>query len=296
MMFSDLIGMPSRPCFRLVDHLVKDVNGVLVNVSHLKEEKQDEGNVVHGGSFEKVDFSRKLSGVLGDHIAILPSNLTNDFDKFWEHEMGGWGSGRRRSSKATTLDYLELDVRRLQRDGLLEVRRSFNWRWTRNGEPVADINIIPENDRVVLIYRTQQSDQERTEQNYPVLLERTPCNYGGERVWFRCPVAGCGRRAAILYGEKIFACRFCRHLAYPCQNASSERRAISRANVFRERLGDRGSIFDPFPLRPKGMHLRTYYGLGWRYENAALKALKRVGCKLGMTFEDATENGKPSQV
>ena len=210
--------------------------------------------------------------------------------------MGGSGSGRRRSWKATTLDYLELDVRRLQQDGLLEVRRSFNWRWTRNGEPVADINIIPENDRVVLLYRIQQSDQERSEQNYPILLERTPCNYGGERVWFRCPVAGCGRRVAILYGEKIFACRFCRHLAYPCQNASSERRAISRANAFRERLGQRGCIFDPFPLRPKGMHLRTYYGLRWRYENTALIALKHVGRKLGMTFEEAMENGKPSQV
>jgi hypothetical protein len=42
------------------------------------------------------------------------------------------------------------------------------------------------------------------------------------------------------------------------------------------------------------MHLRTYYALQWRYENAALIALKRVGCKLGMTFEKAMENGKPS--
>ena len=203
--------------------------------------------------------------------------------------MGGWGSGRRRSSKATTADYLQLDVRRLQRDGLLDLRRSFNWWWTRNSEPVADINIIPENDRVVLTYRTQQTDREQTEQNYSILLERTPCNYGGERVWFRCPVAGCRRRAAILYGEEIFACRICRQLAYPCQNATSERRAISRANAFRERLGHRGSIFDPFPLRPKGMHLRTYYGLKWRYENAALIALQRVGSQLGMTFEKPTE-------
>ena len=207
--------------------------------------------------------------------------------------MGGWGSGRRRSSKATTADYLQLDVRRLQQDGLLEVRRFFNWRWTRNGEPLGDLNIRPEDDRVILIRRTRQPGEEWTEQEYPVLLERTFCNYGGERVWFRCPVVGCGRRAAILYGERVFACRLCRHLAYPCQNASSERRAISRANAFKERLGHRGSIFDPFPLRPKGMHLRTYYGLQWRYENAALIAIKRVGCKLGMTFEEAMENGKP---
>jgi hypothetical protein len=40
------------------------------------------------------------------------------------------------------------------------------------------------------------------------------------------------------------------------------------------------------------MHLRTYYGLRWRYENAALIALKRVGCKLEIRFEEAMENGK----
>jgi hypothetical protein len=69
MMVSDLIGMPSRPCFRLVDHLVKDVNGVLGDASLLREEKQEEGNEVHGDTSEKVDFSRNLSGVPGDHIA-----------------------------------------------------------------------------------------------------------------------------------------------------------------------------------------------------------------------------------
>jgi hypothetical protein len=60
MMIPDLIGMSSRPCVRLVDHLVKDVNGVLRDSSLLKEEKQEESSVVHGEASEKVDFSRKL--------------------------------------------------------------------------------------------------------------------------------------------------------------------------------------------------------------------------------------------
>ena len=96
--------------------------------------------------------------------------------------MGGYGSGKHWGSKDTTADYIQLDVRRLQRDGLLERRWSFNWRWTQNGEPRANINIRPENDRIILDYRTRPRGSEWIEQEYPVLLERTPCHYGGERV------------------------------------------------------------------------------------------------------------------
>jgi hypothetical protein len=49
-------------------------------------------------------------------------------------KMGGFGSGRGQSGKDTTSDYRALDVRRLQRDGLLTPGRSFGWNWTRNGE------------------------------------------------------------------------------------------------------------------------------------------------------------------
>jgi hypothetical protein len=45
-------------------------------------------------------------------------------------------------------------------------------------------------------------------------IERTPCNLGGSRHWFICPVVGCGRRVAILYGGGIFACRQCHRFAY----------------------------------------------------------------------------------
>ena len=65
--------------------------------------------------------------------------------------MGGWGSGRGRSGKDTTSDYRALDVRRLQRDGLLTPGRSFGWNWTRDGETVASI----ERDAVANIRKAQ---------------------------------------------------------------------------------------------------------------------------------------------
>jgi hypothetical protein len=52
------------------------------------------------------------------------------------------------------------------------------------------------------------------DEQYPVRIERTPCNLGGSRHWFICPAVGCGRRAAILYGGGNFACRRCHQLAY----------------------------------------------------------------------------------
>lgn len=52
-------------------------------------------------------------------------------------------------------------------------------------------------------------------------LETTPCNYGGERFWFLCPMevngSVCGKRAGKLYlppGEKLFGCRHCCDLTY----------------------------------------------------------------------------------
>ena len=64
--------------------------------------------------------------------------------------MGGFGSGRRQGGKDTTSDMRMLDVRRLQRDGLLTPGRAFGWQWTRNGEEVASIQIRTEIDRVML--------------------------------------------------------------------------------------------------------------------------------------------------
>src|SRR5437868_2536565 len=165
--------------------------------------------------------------------------------------MGGWGSGRRWASKDTTADYRQLDVRRLQRDGLLERRWGFNWRWTRNGEAVGNINIRPEDDRVILNYRTRESGGEWIEKEYSVILERTPCHYGGERVWFRCPAVRCGRRVATLYGGTIFACRHCHRLGYESQRESVSARADSRAWRIRERCGGGGCLLDPM-FEPRG--------------------------------------------
>jgi hypothetical protein len=201
--------------------------------------------------------------------------------------LGGWGSGRRWASKETTGDYLQLDVRKLQRCGVLERRYTFSWKWSRyDGEPIGTISILPEADRLILSYRDRRPGGEWTDQNYSVLLDRTPCQYGGERVWIRCPAKGCGRRVAILYGGSIFACRNCYRLAYPSQRQSVGDRADARAWAIRERCGGWGSLFDPV-FRPKGMHRRTFRRLEQAYEMACGLSAVSIAARLGMDPEQA---------
>jgi hypothetical protein len=200
--------------------------------------------------------------------------------------MGGWGSRRRWASRETTGDYLQLDVRRLQKCGALERRYTFSWRWSRSdGEPIGNISIRPEADRVILSYRDRRPGGDWTDQNYSVRLERTPCHYGGERVWFRCPAMGCGRRVAVLYGGAIFACRHCYRLAYPSQRQCVSDRAVARAWAIRERCGGWGCLFDPV-FRPKGMHRRTFRRLEQAYDMACRISNSSIVARMGLTPEE----------
>lgn len=193
--------------------------------------------------------------------------------------MGGFGSGRQ-GGKGTTNSYRVLDVRRLQRDGLLMPGRAFGWSWTRNGETVASIQVRTEADQVILMYSHRSGGGEWKREEYPVSLDWTPCNYGGRRAWFRCPAAGCGRRVALLYlgGAGIFACRHCHRLAYACERETADDRAARRADRIRERLGWDMGILNPPGWKPKGMHWRTFKRLESQHDafvNASLAGMAR---------------------
>jgi hypothetical protein len=151
-----------------------------------------------------------------------------------------------------------LDIRRLQRDGLLTPGRAFGWNWLRNGETVASINIRTEADRVILNYRSRSNGGEWQAVEYPVYLEWTGLHFGGWRAWFLCPARGCGQRMAILYGGSIFACRHGHKLAYASQRETADDRAIRRADNIRRRLGWEPGILNGNGNKPKGMHWRTY--------------------------------------
>lgn len=177
--------------------------------------------------------------------------------------MGGFGSGRRwhYGSHDTTNDYRIIDVRRWARLGVLRPGYWGGWQWTRSGAVIASIQVYVETDRVSLSYRHRSHGGEWIDENYPVRLDWTPCSFGGQRPWFRCPARGCGRRVAILYGGAIFACRHCYKLAYPSQRETWDDRALRRADRIRARFGWEPGILNRPGVKPKGMHWRTFMRL-----------------------------------
>ena len=120
---------------------------------------------------------------------------------------------------------------------MLTPGRCSTWTWRRRGEGVGSIQMRAEQERVILTYSHQRAGEEWKREEYPVLIERTPCHLGGSRPWFICPAQRCGRRVAILYGGGIFACRHCHRLAYESARESAGDRAARKADRLRDRLG-----------------------------------------------------------
>lgn len=197
--------------------------------------------------------------------------------------MGGFGSGKH-GGKDTTNNYRSLDVRKLQRERMLTPGHAFQWQWTRDGKEVASIHMQIEVNCVILDYRTRSNGGDWQPMEYPVYLEWTGCNYGGQRAWFLCPATGCGRRVAKLFmgGSGIFACRHCYRLAYASQRENGDSRATRRADKIRERLGWEPGILNGRGRKPKGMHWRTFDRLSAEHDVFVGLSLAGMAERLGL--------------
>jgi hypothetical protein len=182
--------------------------------------------------------------------------------------MGGFNSGSNQHGKDTTQGRNAIDVRRWQRDGLLTPGKRFESSWTRNGRDNGAISVIVNTDSVSLIYRHGGD----TDMNYPVRIEWTPCNYGGQRAWWQCPC--CGRRVALLYSGKKFACRQCHRLDYASTRTAAGDKPFERADRVRGRLGWCAGIARGPGDKPKGMHWKTYSWLLTKLDEHSRAAIR----------------------
>lgn len=191
----------------------------------------------------------------------------------------------RYGTKSAVEDYRALDVRSLARGGALQAGRACNWAWWRDGDMVARIGIRAEECSIRLTYKANGEPQD-----YCVQLDWAACHYGGRRAWFICPAVGCARRAAKLYGGKIFACRHCHRLNYASQQWSRKDRANNSSWRLRRKMGcDFGWLDGRAECvpRPKGQHQKTYarhIARLQRYEARAEASLDVMLARLGKKF------------
>lgn len=77
---------------------------------------------------------------------------------------------------------------------------------------------------------TNQFTGEKDDVSYVVELDKTPCNLGGVRHWFICPLVKdgvpCRKRVRKLYmNSRYFGCRTCQDLTYSSQRLATNRYA-----------------------------------------------------------------------
>jgi len=159
-----------------------------------------------------------------------------------------WGAGRP-SHNLKESDSRAIDVRCWQREGLLR-GGYFGWQWTDTdtGDVRASIGVQVGGGHVCLIYTSNEQSVRDT-----VNLTHTPCQYGGQRVWFECPK--CHERCAKLfmrYGR--FRCRKCNQIAYTSQSKDIFGRAWQAQRKIEKML-------EPNWQRPKYMHHKTHMRL-----------------------------------
>ncbi len=184
--------------------------------------------------------------------------------------MGGTGSGNRYrwGAKASTDACDRFDLSSLSRRGWLRPGSSGTARWWRGERETSSIGWAVDGEAGTATDLELRYAVEGEEVGYRVPIAWTPCHFGGQRPWFVCPGAGCGRRVGVLYGRRLFLCRRCHDLAYESTREDSGGRALRKARKIRERLGGSANLLEPFPPKPKGMHWRTYARLA-REEKAA---------------------------
>jgi hypothetical protein len=148
--------------------------------------------------------------------------------------VGGRGVWNRKTrvDEARSIDILDL-----QRKGVFSRSVSTIWKfsWSRDGKEVASVSYRVEFEEdnpsgLRFIYSvTNNKTGEKKDYNYTISVVPTPCNYGGQRWWYRCPLIvngrSCERRCRIIYmppDAEYFGCRECHQLTYESRQRHRE--------------------------------------------------------------------------
>ncbi len=157
--------------------------------------------------------------------------------------MGGFGSGSwyRLNRKLTVEESLTLKMRHFRDRVIPYSSGTVTWNQT-NGDKSSIRFLVTsvEPPTIMLRYRWHDTKDVRL----PIVLQTTPTQFGGQRLWFTCPLivngVKCDRRVGKLHlppGAQYFGCRTCHDLTYrSCQQAHREQRLIASTGRMKDRL------------------------------------------------------------
>lgn len=213
------------------------------------------------------------------------------------------------SDRKTVEECKDIDVFWLNKHDYFSGYKSGGIEWKRGDKVTSSIGIevnVLDNSYMRLSYtQTNRFTGEKTELDYKVKLVTTPCNFGGVRYWFICPLVvdgkSCLRRVGKLYlppGGKYFGCRHCYDLTYEsCKKSGSfhyenAEKHAKRMRKIREQLGGTSSLIERFPQRPKGMSFLKYDKLISEYMELAEKMYAGMEADLKRSMDKLESLGK----
>ncbi len=130
-----------------------------------------------------------------------------------------------RISWSTQLESLKsIDIKKLKEWKIFKSHSHYGTlRWHSNDVSTGSMNYSftqeEKQGTIEFDYKIRKSDSEEWQKlKYWVQIEKQRCYFGGNRAWFRCPVAQCGRRCRKLYlWNGYFVCRKCTRCWYESQ-------------------------------------------------------------------------------
>ena len=188
--------------------------------------------------------------------------------------MGGYFSGGHNRKKSSTNRSCRIDsfwfnkvLSMMKKRDIDKFKESLSW------TDESTIGFILYQDEVVLEYRTRQRDEKWKEIEDTIHFLKVPNNYGGNRLYFKCPY--CWNRFRFLYMRwGYFRCRKCNDLNYGIQQGGKGFTVpVMRMERILDKLGVKENLAPIdmqcyVPNKPKGMHWKTYHKLVDKLEEA----------------------------
>ena len=158
-----------------------------------------------------------------------------------------------------------------------------SWTWGMSGNK-SSIGIyvvagMDETSYIRLNYtNTSNRTGEKDDMNYRITLTTTPCNFGGVRYWFICPLSKngryCGRRVGVLYQVgKYRGCRYCADIAYQAQFEGRNFRlgSVTEPDVEKALEEVKTKYYNGKPTRKYRRYLRLRDKMDYTWEKAAVR-------------------------